>query len=80
MGLADRLKEVSVIDKSTYCAYKVMYDALSDEDKLALDEAWNKGVPTMTILNILRSENIKTSNESIKRHRSGACKCPNKKK
>jgi hypothetical protein len=80
MGLADKLKEVSVIDKSTYCAYKVMYDSLSEDDKVALDDAWNRGVPSMTILNILRGENIKSSNESIKRHRSGACKCPKPKK
>jgi hypothetical protein len=76
MGLADKLKEVSVIDKNTFCAYKAMYDSLSDADKKALDDAWARKVPSMTILEILRSENIKSSNESIKRHRSGACKCP----
>jgi hypothetical protein len=80
MGLADKLKEVSVIDKATFCAYKVMYDSLSDNDKAALDDAWARGVSTLTILSILRSENIKSSNESIRQHRTGACKCPKPKK
>ncbi|NDB58597.1 hypothetical protein EB001_09140 [bacterium] len=76
MGLADRLK-ASVSNKRTshFCAYIVMYNELSPQDKKALDEAWEKGYSNNTVLQALRAEGIKSSNESIRAHRTGMCKC-----
>jgi hypothetical protein len=55
-----------------------MYDALSPENKKALDNAWAKNYSVNIILTALRSEGIKSSNESIRAHRHGLCKCKNK--
>lgn len=78
MPLADRLQQV-VSERQRpahYCPYQVMYDALSPKDKKAIDDAWAKGYSANTILIALRAEGIKSSNEAIKTHRKGMCKCP----
>ena len=75
MGIADKLKELSIRD-NTYCTYQNMYMSLKADDRKALDEAWEKGVPMSAVLSVLRTEGIKTSNESIRSHRTGVCKCP----
>jgi TRAP-type C4-dicarboxylate transport system substrate-binding protein len=80
MALADKLASMNGTLKENYCAYKAMYDSLKPEDQKALDEAWAKGYSANVILNALRSEGIKSSNEAIRRHRMGACKCPKKTK
>jgi hypothetical protein len=80
MALEDRLKNMADtrIRPDTYCAYQVMYDALNSLDKEALDNAWAKGYSQNIVLLALRAEGIKSSNESIRAHRNGLCKCPNK--
>jgi len=80
MSLADKI-ENAVQERtkpSNYCAYQAMYDALSPENKKALDDAWTKGYSANIVLTALRSEGIKSSNESIRAHRNGLCKCKNK--
>ena len=76
MALADKLASMDNTLKSDYCAYRIMYDSLSPADRKALDEAWAKGYSANVILMALRAEGIKSSNESIRRHKIGACKCP----
>jgi hypothetical protein len=77
MGLADRLASIKSERKggSIYCAYIEMYKALEPKDQKALDEAWEKGYSVNIVLTALRSEGIKSSNESIRAHRTGMCKC-----
>jgi len=77
MPLADKIQEL-LTEKNkpnNHCAYKAMYDALSPKDQTALDEAWQKGYSVNVVLTALRSEGIKSSNESIRAHRKGMCKC-----
>jgi hypothetical protein len=77
MSLADKI-EALLVEKNkpnNYCAYKAMYDALPLKDQTALDEAWQKGYSVNVVLTALRSEGIKSSNESIRAHRRGMCKC-----
>jgi hypothetical protein len=78
MSLSDRLKDLNANRRpnSIYCAYIVMYQNLSPTDQKALDEAWAEGHSAHTILSALRAEGIKASNESIRAHRQGFCKCP----
>jgi hypothetical protein len=76
MALADKLTSMSGTLKENWCAYQAMYNSLKPADRKALDDAWAKGYSVNVILNALRSEGIKSSNESIRRHRMGACKCP----
>jgi hypothetical protein len=80
MSLADKLKNAALerTKPDNYCAYQFMYDNLSPENKKALDDAWTKGYSANIILTALRSEGIKSSNESIRAHRNGLCKCKNK--
>jgi hypothetical protein len=52
-----------------------MYDNLTPENQKALDDAWAKGLSANVILSALRSEGIKSSNEAIRAHKSGVCKC-----
>ena len=78
MGLADRIAESASkkVKPDTYCAYQSMYDSLTSENKKALDDAWAKGYSCNIVLMALRAEGIKSSNESIRAHRNGMCRCP----
>ena len=80
MALEDRLKNMADnrIRPDTYCPYQTMYDALNPLDKEALDNAWAKGYSQNIVLLALRAEGIKSSNEAIRAHRNGLCKCPKK--
>jgi hypothetical protein len=77
MGLADRFQanEYQLRRVSNFCAYVIMYNSLSPQDQKALDEAWEKGYSNNTVLQALRAEGVKSSNESIRAHRNGLCKC-----
>ena len=78
MSLADRLAEnlAKRMKPEGFCAYQVMYTNLTKENKKALDDAWAKGYSYNLVLMALRAEGIKSSNESIRAHRKGMCKCP----
>lgn len=76
MSLSEKILRMQPSLKENYCAYQAMYDSLKPADQKALDEAWNKGYSANVVLSALRSEGIKSSNEAIRRHRTGACKCP----
>jgi hypothetical protein len=79
MSLADKLSNAANNRKpDTFCPYQFMYNNLTPENKKALDEAWAKGLSANVILSALRSEGIKSSNEAIRAHRNGVCKCPKK--
>jgi len=79
MSLADKLTNAAKTRKpDTFCPYQFMYDNLTPENKKALDEAWARGLSANVILSALRSEGIKSSNEAIRAHRNGVCKCPKK--
>jgi hypothetical protein len=78
MALADKIEQL-LIERNrpnTHCAYKALYDSLDSKERKALDEAWAKGYSVNIILTALRSEGYKSSNESIRAHRTGTCKCP----
>lgn len=77
MGLGDTLDSMAGrARKSSGCAYISLYNRLSKEDQKALDNAWEKGIPTSLIVKALRQEGHKTSNDSVRAHRKGECKCP----
>lgn len=61
---------------SIYCAYQVMYNNLSKEDKKALDDAWAKNYPINLVVQALRSDGQKCSADTIRVHRNGTCRCP----
>lgn len=75
MALSDKFNGMEKTFKKNHCSYQFMYDSLSVADRKALDEAWAKGYSANMVLMALRSEGIKSSNESIRSHRIGACKC-----
>ena len=79
MALADKLKDLQKVKTNkNFCPYQAMYDSLTPENQKALDEAWAKGLSANLILSALRSEGIKSSNEAIRLHFKGLCKCPKK--
>ena len=76
MGLADKLQNADKNKKpANWCPYQSMYDNLTPENQKALDDAWAKGLSANVVLSALRSEGIKSSNEAIRAHKSGVCKC-----
>lgn len=75
MALSDKLNDLTKKDP-TVCAYQSLFLGLSKEDQTALTEAWQKNIPARVVLQALRSEGYKTSNEAISNHRKGTCKCP----
>lgn len=79
MALEENFAQIRATKEKRKCAYMMMYLALTPEDQKALDKAWAKGYSANEILMALRQEGIKSSNESIRQHRIGACPCPKKK-
>jgi len=76
MGLGDKLEKANKNKRSTnWCPYQYMYDNLTLENQKALDDAWVRGLSANVILSALRSEGIKSSNEAIRAHKNGICKC-----
>ena len=80
MGLENAFNEI--ISKrvagrllSNQCAYKALYDSLSQADQKTLDEAWEKNYPVNLIVQALRSEGHKCSSDTIRVHRNGTCRC-----
>ena len=60
---------------SNQCAYKSLYDSLSEKDQQTLDKAWEKNYPVNLIVQALRSEGHKCSSDTIRVHRNGTCRC-----
>jgi hypothetical protein len=78
MALADKISEQVLARKKIrvgYCAYQTLYDSLSKEDQKAIDDAWEKGYSINIILSALRADGHKSSNESLRAHKNGTCKC-----
>jgi hypothetical protein len=76
MSIADKLEEIAgKLHQSKDCAYKVLYERLPKQDQEALDNAWAKGYSINTILNAIRSEGHKSSNETLRAHKNRTCRC-----
>jgi hypothetical protein len=78
MSLADKINEQVASRKKTrigYCAYLSLYESLSKDDQKAIDDAWAKGYSINIILSALRADGHKSSNESLRAHKNGTCKC-----
>ncbi len=79
MSLAKIVKNFeSTIKPTVYCAYYKMYEALSTEDKKALDSLFAKGMATRVIVELLAREGIKIGNEAVNSHKYNRCRCPQK--
>jgi hypothetical protein len=78
MSLVKSLEEMKKVSRRnhTVCAYQVMYNNLSPQDKKALDEAWASKMSINLVVRALRQEGIKTSGDSVRAHQKGICKCP----
>jgi hypothetical protein len=76
MGLADKINKINTNLHGGVCAYRKMLNEMPEDEQKALDEAWKKDISQRVILQALRSEGYKTSNEAIRAHRTGVCKCP----
>lgn len=77
MVLSDRLQALKPrLKNDNECAYMTLYNSLSKEDRKAIDEAWEKNIPMNLIVRALRQEGHKTSNDSIRAHKKGDCRCP----
>jgi glycerol dehydrogenase-like iron-containing ADH family enzyme len=76
MALSDKLAEINHLVHGGKCAYQTMLDNMLPKDREALEQAWDSQMTQRVILRALRSEGYKTSNEAIKNHKEGMCKCP----
>jgi hypothetical protein len=76
MGLADKISTINNNLHGGVCTYQKMLNNMPEDERKALDEAWKKEISQRVILQALRSEGYKTSNEAIRAHRTGVCKCP----
>ncbi len=78
MALGHTLEELLKNSKksSPYCPYQLLYNSLPPEDKKALDAAWKVNMPVSLIVRALRQEGHKMSNDSVRAHGKGQCKCP----
>ena len=63
----DRVKDV--------CVVKALLERLDEKNRQALQTALDRGVPNHIICKALRAEKLKMSEESLRLHKAGACKC-----
>jgi len=76
MGLADKITKINKDVHGSPCTYQKMLNSMPAEERKALEDAWKKEISQRIILQALRSEVYKTSNEAIRAHRTGVCRCP----
>lgn len=77
MSLEDTLKELTTTTRrSEYCAWQALMLRLSDKDRTTIDKALERGVPFSIIIKAMRKEGHSTSNDSLRQHMKGLCKCP----
>jgi hypothetical protein len=77
----DKAKAIlwSALKKHEKVSLNCLQEAFKDVSfKKALDEAWAKGYSANIVLAALRQEGIKSSNEAIRMHKQGLCKCEKK--
>ena len=80
MVLYERLESLNKTTKKTgICAFQALYESLSKVDQKAIDAAFEIKMPTSLIVKALRQEGHKTSNDSLRAHLKGQCKCPRQK-
>jgi len=60
------------------CVVKLLLERLDDQNKKALQNALDKNIPNHIICKALRAEKLKMSEESLRLHKAGACKCATK--
>jgi hypothetical protein len=75
MGLSDKLETLNDAVNHKKCAYAILLDKMKPDDVKALENAWAKGYSQRIILQALRAEGYKTSNEAIRAHKTETCKC-----
>jgi hypothetical protein len=73
--LREELEEINRLMHNNKCVYVLLVESMKEEDRVALQAAWDKGISQRVILRALRSEGYKTSNEAMLNHRTGNCKC-----
>ena len=76
MGLADKITKINNDVHGSPCTYQKMLNSMPADERKALEDAWKKEISQRIILQALRSEGYKTSNEAIRAHRTGICRCP----
>lgn len=80
MGLEKAFEDLIASRKSNrtsmFCSYQTLYNTLSKADQATLDKAWASNYPVNLIVQALRKDGHKCSADTIRAHRTGACKCP----
>ena len=76
MGLADKITKINKDVHGSPCTYQKMLNSMPADERKALEDAWKKEISQRIILQALRSEGYKTSNEAIRAQRTGICRCP----
>ena len=72
MSLAEHLTQ-----PTQACKYTRLRDTLTDDDRRTLDTAMgNPAFSSVHIARALRAEGHQLSEDSVRRHRTGACACP----
>lgn len=75
MSLEESLEQFSQNKQNEGCPVGRLILKLNDADKKALDNAFQKSVPSVTITSALRKEGYKIAETSISNHRKNMCKC-----
>lgn len=79
MGLKDKIEQYRWKQIEVGCPYaNFLMTVVDKEDRKALEEAVNKGIPATTICKALRAEGYRLAEISINEHRRGVCRCQNK--
>jgi hypothetical protein len=77
MALEDAINN-RVSNRWEKCSVLAISDALSEEDRKALFNALDTGIPTRVLVSALRSEGHKIGDETMNKHRNRLCKCATK--
>lgn len=75
MSLADRLSKPAPRTPHPRCGIAVLLDALTDDDKAAVQTALDGDWTSGAIATELQAEGHQVSHQTVARHRRGECSC-----
>lgn len=64
--------------RADICSWQVLMNNLSEKDCAAIEKALERKIPYSIIVKALRTEGHNTSNDSMRAHQKGTCRCQRK--
>ena len=78
MDLENAIQKMQPARSAKDCVVAVLIDQLDETNRKAFLSAMERNVPVYLLTKALRSEGLRMSEESLRSHKAGICKCATK--